>query len=115
MKLTVRYPRPVVVDIDPAAVVIRRPAPRFVADPRPAVRRTPRPMPIAIRSPVSVSGQHSSTWPPDPAKLVAVVPIAVGVQIFCAPDVFVVVLDVVLQTLREITLAIVYPIVDRIR
>jgi len=53
-----RRPGPVIVDIDPTAVVIRRPSPGLVSDPRPAVRRTPRPATVAIWRPISIAANH---------------------------------------------------------
>ncbi|VWC02762.1 hypothetical protein BUB20358_04930 [Burkholderia ubonensis] len=45
------HPRPAVVDIGPAAVVIRREAPRRVVDPGPAPRRLPDPVAVVVRRP----------------------------------------------------------------
>jgi hypothetical protein len=52
--------------------------------------------------------------PPDPAVVFGIGPIAVSVEILCSPNVFVVILDVVLQSLREILLTLPNPIIDRI-
>lgn len=59
VKLAARAPRPVAVVINPAAIVIRRPAPRLVTDPRPAVRRAPAPLAVAIRSPIAVDVERA--------------------------------------------------------
>src|SRR5262245_22969443 len=55
LKLATRTPRPVTVVIDPATIVIWRPAPFFIAHPGPAIRRAPDPMAITIRRPIAVS------------------------------------------------------------
>src|SRR5262245_2382722 len=55
LKLTAGTPGPVTVVIDPAAVVIRRPTPRLISHPGPAVRRTPDPMAVTIWRPIAVS------------------------------------------------------------
>jgi hypothetical protein len=52
--------------------------------------------------------------PPDPAKIVGVGPVAVSVEILCSPNILVVILDVVLEPLREILLTLANPIVNRI-
>jgi hypothetical protein len=52
--------------------------------------------------------------PPDPAEIVCVGPVSISVEILRAPDVFVVILDIVLESLCEILLALAYPIVNRI-
>src|SRR5580698_981721 len=46
-----RPPRPRIPVPHPASVVIRRPSPRLVTNPRPAVVRLIGPIPVAIRSP----------------------------------------------------------------
>jgi hypothetical protein len=53
-------------------------------------------------------------WPPDPTIVVGIGPIAIRVEILCAPNVFVVILDVVLESLCEILLALANPIVNRV-
>ena len=65
-------------------------------------------------APSRCSCQHCRVWSPDPAKVVGVSPVAIGIEIFRAPNVLVVILDVVTQPLREIALAIVDPIVNRV-
>ena len=115
VELAARAPRPVAVVINPTPVVIRRPAPRLVTNPRPAVRRTPGPMTVAIRRPVAVDAERAGMWPPDPAVVVCVDPVAVGVEIFSTQrrirrnisrsD---------LLTLCEILLALLHPLIDRI-
>src|ERR1044072_18623 len=67
VKLAAWTPRPIVVDEDPAAVVVRRPTPRFIADPRPAVRRTPSPLAVTIWRPIAVNANRRRMWSPDPA------------------------------------------------
>src|SRR4029079_14025012 len=49
-----------------------------------------------------------------PAVVVGVGPVAIRVEILCAPDVFVVILDVILESLCEILLTLAHPIVNRI-
>src|SRR5438045_3025128 len=90
----------------------RRPAPGFVAIPRPSTRRTPRPMPIAIRRPIAVIGKHGRAWLPDPAEVVRIHPIAVSIEILCAPNVFVVVANVEFETLSQVLLTLVHPVVN---
>ena len=109
-----RHPDPVVVVEDPAAVVIRRPSPRFVADPRPTVWWTPGPMAVSIWRPICVTRQDSGPWPPGPAEFVVVAPVAPRREIFCSPHELVVILNVVTQALREKTFAVVHPIVNRV-
>ncbi|EDT02578.1 conserved hypothetical protein [Burkholderia ambifaria IOP40-10] len=46
------HPRPAVVHMGPAAVVVRREAPRCIVDPGPAPRRLPDPVTVVIRRPV---------------------------------------------------------------
>ena len=61
-------------------------------------------MAIAIRSPVREGADRCRMRPPDPTEIVRVGPIAVSVEILCAPNVLVVILDVVPESLREVTL-----------
>src|SRR5437879_12219234 len=84
--IAVRTPGPVVVVINPAAIVIRRPAPRFVADPGPAVRIAPEPRPETIRRPVVVVIDDGNVRTPDPAVVVGVRPTAVGAESLRAPE-----------------------------
>jgi len=53
-------------------------------------------------------------WPPDPAVVIRADPVAVGVEIFGAPNVFVEILDVRLLALCEILLALLHPLIDRV-
>lgn len=94
--LTSRTPCPIPIVVYPATVVVRRPTPRFIPDPCPAVRRTPRPMAITIRRPVGECADGCHMRPPDPAVVFGIGPITVSVEILCAPNVLVVILDVVL-------------------
>src|SRR6185295_178041 len=73
---TSRAPRPVAVIVDPAAIVIRSPTPRFVAHPGPAIRGNPAPATVAIRRPVVVVIDYGLMRPPDPAVVVHVGPVA---------------------------------------
>jgi hypothetical protein len=52
--------------------------------------------------------------PPDPTEIIRVGPIAISVEILSAPNILVVILDVVLEPLREILLTLANPIVNRI-
>src|ERR1043166_732985 len=111
---TARTPGPVVVVIDPTSVMIRRPTPRLLAHPGPTIRITPGPIAITIRRPVVVAAQKSCTWLPDPAVVGGVTPVAVGIKIFGAPNVAIVILNVVTQTFSQIMFALVDPIVPGI-
>jgi len=53
-------------------------------------------------------------WTPDPAVFTGVAPLTIVVEIFGAPNVFVEILVSVTETFRKITLAIAYPLVNRI-
>jgi hypothetical protein len=53
-------------------------------------------------------------WSPHPAEVVGIAPVAISVEILSAPNVFVVVLNVVFQSLREIALAVAYPCINRV-
>jgi hypothetical protein len=53
--------------------------------------------------------------PPNPAEVVREGPVAVSRKLFRAPRVLVVILTIVTEPLREEALAIVYPLVDRIK
>src|SRR6266700_4300450 len=88
-------PRPVIVVIDPAAIVIPRPSPRFITYPGPSVWWTPGPTAVTIGRPIVVVVDDYDIWPPDPAVFVCVGPTTIGIQIFCAPDVIIIVLGVV--------------------
>src|SRR2546426_11584565 len=106
--VAVRTPGPVVVVIDPAAIMIRRPAPRFVADPGPSVRLTPDPGAKTIRRPVVVVIDDCYVRSPDPAVVVDVSPTAVSIEIFRTPNVGVIVAGTLLifETRGEKMLAI---------
>src|SRR5687767_3019487 len=93
--LTARTPGPVVVIVDPAAVVIRGPTPGLITNPGPAIRRNPDPVSVAIRRPVVIVVDNRNVWPPDPAIVIGVGPVAISVKVFGAPDVVVVILRVV--------------------
>ena len=51
-------------------------------------------MPVAIRRPIVIGGNHRPARLPDPTKIVREEPIAIGVEILRAPDVFVEILHV---------------------
>ena len=74
-----RPPRPRAAIPHPATVVIRRPSPRFKADPGPAVVRLPHPVAVAVWSPAIGLIRH-----PDIAVVWGVLPSSVGIQIFRA-------------------------------
>ena len=114
VELAARGPRPIAVVIDPAPVVIRGPAPRLITNPRPAVRRTPGPMTVAIRRPVSVDAEGTGIWPPDPAVVVCVDPVAVSIEIFSTNYVLVELLPVRLSELGVILFALLHPLINRI-
>lgn len=114
IKQAARSPGPVTVVVNPAPVVIRRPSPRLVSNPRPAVRRAPRPLPVTIRRPIAVDVDRARKWTPDPTVIIGLDPVAIGVEILAAPDVLIVVLGVVLESLCEVTLAFRDPIINRI-
>jgi hypothetical protein len=111
IKPATRYPRPIVIVIDPTAVVIRRPSPRFVTDPRPAIRLDPGPGTITIWRPIVISADYRPVRTPNPAEVGRVIPIAVGLEIFRAPNILVVVLDVVFESLGKIAFPVVDPFV----
>jgi hypothetical protein len=115
IELAARAPRPVTVVINPTPVVIRRPAPWFVANPSPTIRRTPGPLPVTIRRPIAVNADGARKRTPDPTVVVSPDPVAIGLEILAAPNIFAVILGVVLETLREIALALGDPTIDRIR
>src|SRR5438128_7918618 len=111
-----RTPGPIVVVIDPAAVVIRRPTPGLLSHPGPAVWGAPRPVSIAIRRPVVVDVDYGSVRPPDPAVIVGVNPITIGVQFFRAPDIGIVIPNAVIvsQPSCQLCFATGYPIVPAV-
>ncbi len=78
-----RYPAPAAVGVGPAAVVVRRKAPRRIVHPGPAPRRDIRPVTIAIRRPV---GRHLGGVP-HCAVVAGVLPVAVLIQILIADHV----------------------------
>jgi hypothetical protein len=113
--ITSGTPRPIVVVIDPTAVVIRSPAPWFRAHPRPAVWLDPAPSSITIRGPVVVDIDYGCVRSPNPAVVVDVSPVAICVEVFSAPHVIVVILNVIMQTFGQESLATINPVVPRIR
>jgi hypothetical protein len=52
---------------------------------------------------------------PNPTEVIRVAPVAIRRQLFRAPNVFVVIIRAVTKPLREVTFAIVHPLVNRIR
>src|SRR5215204_4722065 len=79
--VTPRTPGPIVVVVDPTAVVIRRPTPGFIANPSPAIGPNPRPSAISIRRPVAVVVDDCDVGPPHPAVVVNVGPVAIGIKV----------------------------------
>ena len=71
-------------------------------------------MTVSIRRPVAERVDHTRVRTPDPTVFTRVAPFAVTIEIFCAPNVFVVVLVCLSEPLREITLAIADPLVNRV-
>jgi hypothetical protein len=71
-------------------------------------------MAITIRCPIVEGADRGGVRSPDPAKIVGVGPITISVEILCAPNVLVVILDVVLESLRQILLTLADPIVIRV-
>ncbi len=69
-------------------------------------------MTVAIRRPVAEGVDYACVWPPNPAVVVGVGPLAIRIQVFSAPNVLVEILRVVTETLREILLALTYPLVE---
>src|SRR6185369_3940220 len=108
VELAARTPGPIIVVVDPTAIVIRRPTPRLLAHPGPPVRRNPNPAAVAIRRPVVVVVYDNGVRPPNPAIVVNVGPIAVGIEIFGAPNIAVVILNVVTKALGQVLLAFLY-------
>src|SRR5438445_10408975 len=111
-----RAPGPIVVVINPAAVVIRRPTPWLLSHPGPAVWRAPRPVPVAIRRPVVVVVDYGNLRPPDPAIIVGVNPITISIQFFRAPDIGIVIPNAVIvsQASGQLCFATGYPIVPAV-
>jgi hypothetical protein len=72
-------------------------------------------MPVAIRRPIAVHTNHARIRPPGPTEVVRVSPITVRRQVLRAPDILVVIVHVVLKSLREKTLTIIDPIINRVR
>src|SRR5258706_7889755 len=112
--LAARTPGPIVVVVNPAAVVIRSPAPGLLAHPGPTIRRNPVPIPIPIWSPIVVTVDCAGLRMPDPAIVFGVSPIAIGIQVFATPNITIVILSVVTQPLRQVTLAFLNPVVPGI-
>lgn len=90
VKLATRRPGPVTVVVNPATEMIRRPSPRFIADPSPAVGRNPDPLAVTIWRPVRITADDFSVWPPDPAVVVGPGPYAIVIEVFRAPNVVIV-------------------------
>ena len=105
-------PRPITTVENPTAIVVRRPSPGFITNPRPTIRRAPDPMSITIRRPIIVNIDYRIVRTPNPTVVRCIAPITKGIEIFCAPNVFVVVLNVVTESLCEIALPIIYPVID---
>ena len=112
--MATRAPRPVVVVIDPASVMIRSPTPRFIPNPGPTVRRTPGPATVAVWRPVVIVVDDCDVGTPNPTVLVCILPVAVSVEILCPPDVVVVILRIVAKNLRKISLTIFDPAIPGI-
>src|SRR5690242_621182 len=74
-----RPPAPGAAIEEPAAVVIRRPAPRLIGYPGPAVVRFPNPLAIAIRRPARAGG-----WHPHPTIIRHLGPVSIVVQVLRA-------------------------------
>jgi hypothetical protein len=53
-------------------------------------------------------------WTPDPTVFVTIDPVAIGIEILAAPNILVVIPRVVLEALRQVTLAVRDPTIDRI-
>jgi hypothetical protein len=53
--------------------------------------------------------------PPDPAVVVHVGPAAIGIEVFGAPNIIVIVLNVITKTLGQVAFAIVHPVVPGVR
>jgi hypothetical protein len=110
-----RTPCPISTMKDPAAVVVGRPTPWFITYPGPAIRGTPDPMTISIRRPIGIDIGDARARSPNPAVICRVIPVTIGVEIFGPPNVLIVILRVVSQTLRKILFAIADPVVDCIK
>src|SRR2546428_6366937 len=74
-----RPPVPLVFPIYPAAIVVRRPAPRLVRDPSPAIVGIPGPAAVAVRSPIPTFVRL-----PHVAVIRDLGPAAVAVEVLCA-------------------------------
>jgi hypothetical protein len=66
---------------------------------------------VAIRRPIAERADGCGVRPPDPAEVVGEGPVAVSVEILCAPNIFVVILDVVFESLSEKLLTFANPII----
>jgi hypothetical protein len=113
--IATRAPGPIVVVIDPAAIVVRGPTPWLITNPRPAVWRTPGPVTITIRGPVVIVVNYGRMRSPDPTVVACICPIAISIEIFGAPNIAIVVLNVIAQSLSQIMLAFFHPVVPGIR
>jgi hypothetical protein len=51
---------------------------------------------------------------PDPSVVRCICPIAIGIQVLGAPNIFIVVLNVVAKSLSQVALAIVDPFIQRV-
>jgi hypothetical protein len=72
-------------------------------------------LPVSIRRPIVVDADRARERTPDPTVIVGLDPIAVSLEILAAPNVFVVVLVVILQSLCKVALALPNPVIDLIR
>src|SRR6185369_9242378 len=65
-------------------------------------------------SPIVVTVDCAGARMPDPAIVFGVSPVAVGIQVFATPNITIVILCVVTQSLRQVTLAFLDPVVPGI-
>ena len=83
----------------------REPSPRAHSLPRSSRKAAPGPAAVAIRRPVVVVVDNRSMRTPDPAVVVRVGPVAIGIEIFRTPNVVIVVLNIVAKTLGQVSFA----------
>src|SRR6267143_3013563 len=57
---------------------------------------------------------YGAVRPPDPAVFVCIVPTSISIEVFGAPKIIVVILDVIVHALRKIALAVINPCVQGI-
>lgn len=88
---SIRCPDPTATVVYPASVMVGRPSPGLIIDPRPSIRCYPTPLAITVRRPVGITACRGSIRPPDVTVFVCVDPLSVAVQVLGAVNVLIVV------------------------